>query len=219
MKGLSGGAYPSIHGVCQAPGKSLRVLNVRRRIVITLDPSTFFITWTPLLGMLTYAAVVDVRSRRIPNWLSLTVIITGILQAALIKGGVTPGRSLLGMLVGFVVPFALYAVGALGAGDVKLLAGVGAWVGPWPVVLIILVAAIIGGVFAVGQSLWQGRLLLLLRNTTLLGLNLLNIKRLGVAHVASTTRTVRTLENSLPYAVPILIATVLTLFVPGMPVR
>src|SRR5881628_1637853 len=85
----------------------------------------------PLLAMLTWAAVEDFRSRRIRNWLTFSMVLTGIEQSFIGPSPVTPGHALLGWLVGASLPLVLFVLGAVGGGDVKLLAGVGAWLGPW----------------------------------------------------------------------------------------
>src|SRR5687767_15907788 len=84
----------------------------------------------PVLGLLVWAAVGDLRSRRIPNWLTFSLVLSGIAQSFTPGGLVSPGMSLAGFAVGFGLPMILFVIGALGGGDVKLLAGVGAWFGP-----------------------------------------------------------------------------------------
>src|SRR5215211_5201799 len=95
----------------------------------------------PLGAMLCIAAGIDWRERRIPNWLTVIMALSGI--AGSFMGGhvAAPGQAMLGLLVGFAIPFVLFAMGALGGGDVKLLAGVGAWLGPIIVIKIFLAAA------------------------------------------------------------------------------
>jgi prepilin peptidase CpaA len=117
------------------------------------------------------------------------------------------GASISGLAVGLLVPFVFFAINVLGAGDVKLLAAIGAWVGAKPILLIMLVAVILGGVLAIVQGLAQRRLPLLLGNTALLAANLLNVRRFGLAKVTSMSRESPTLENSLPYGVAIAMAT------------
>jgi prepilin peptidase CpaA len=162
----------------------------------------------PLLGMLTVAAVIDVRSRRVPNWLTLGLAIAGLIQAGLMGNGLGWAGSVRGLSVGFAVPFIFFAINALGAGDVKLLAAVGAWVGAKPILLIMLAAAVLGGVVALIQSILQRRLALVLGNTALLAANLLSIRRFGIAKVAAMGREKPSLENTIPYGVAISAATV-----------
>ena len=84
------------------------------------------------LGVSLYAVLAtwwDVRERRIPNWLSGTALLVA-LTVAVLDGGIGLSASGLGFFLGglaFVMPF---AVGAVGAGDVKFAAVAGAWLGP-----------------------------------------------------------------------------------------
>src|SRR4051812_43040520 len=86
--------------------------------------------YVPLLALLTWAAVGDIRTRRIPNTLTFAMALSGILQSFFAIHTVAPTHSLLGFLTGFGLSFMLFLLGAVGGGDVKLLAGVGAWLGP-----------------------------------------------------------------------------------------
>lgn len=167
------------------------------------------IVYLPLLAMLVWASAIDVRSRRIPNWLTLAVAVAGLAQAWLAPHllGVTIGTAGTGLAVGLFVPFVFFAINALGAGDVKLLAAIGAWVGPWPVLGIMLASAVAGGIVALVQGLMQRRLGLLLGNTALLAMNLASVRRFGTAKLQAMGAEPPTLKNTIPYAVPILMAT------------
>ena len=69
-------------------------------------------------------------------------------------------------------------------------------------------AALVGLVIVVFQALWQRRLWTVLRNTALLAVNLFHVRELGTVHVATTGRNARGIDKPLPYAVPVLLATV-----------
>src|SRR5581483_6279692 len=118
-----------------------------------------------LLPIVIGAAVYDMRYRRIPNWLNLTGVILGLAMNAwlIAEGRPWPGLvfSLKGLAVGFFVYFGLYAIRAMGAGDVKLMAAVGALVGWEDWCGIFILTAIIGGLTALVLALVRGRL----RNT------------------------------------------------------
>ena len=95
------------------------------------------------------AAVYDVRYRRIPNWLSMSGVAAGLgLNAFMYQGWPGLKLSLLGLLVGFGVYFVLYALRAMGAGDVKLMAAVGAIIGWRDWFGTFLITALIGGAMA-----------------------------------------------------------------------
>jgi prepilin peptidase CpaA len=95
------------------------------------------------------AAVYDVRYRRIPNWISMSGVLLGIgLNAFLYQGWPGVRLSLQGLAMGFGVYFLLYMLRAMGAGDVKLMAAVGAIVGWRDWFGTFLITAIIGGIMA-----------------------------------------------------------------------
>lgn len=164
--------------------------------------------YAPLLALVGVAAVTDVRARRIPNWLTLTVALAGLAQSSSPWAVTTPGESIYGLLAGFAVTFLLYIVGGRGTGDVKLSAGIGAWLGPAPVLIVLAAAAVVSLVLAVGQSLARGRLRELLQSTALMLISLLNVRRLGTRNVMETAEAVGTTGKPLPNAVSMLVATV-----------
>jgi prepilin peptidase CpaA len=165
----------------------------------------------PLIAMMILAATIDASSRRIPNWLSLPMLVAGITHSFLPGHLITPMYSLLGMLAGFGLTFGLFAIDAMGGGDVKLLSAVGAWVGPETILLIFAAEAIIGMVIVLAQAAQQGRIRILARNTAVVAINLVHIGDVGKDHVVATGKSTRSVDRPLPYAVPVLIATVLVL--------
>lgn len=108
-------------------------------------------------GLLT-ATVIDLRSRRIPNQLTATMAGIGLLLAVTGTSGVTVGASLAGIVLGLLLMLPGYALGATGAGDVKLMAAVGAIIGPALVLSAFLCTAITGGLLAVVVALRRRRL-------------------------------------------------------------
>jgi len=170
-----------------------------------------FLSMAPLVVMLVIAAIIDWRSRRIPNWLTLVIVLSG-LGSSLLPGHVTTlGQAGLGLVVGFALPFVLYALGALGGGDVKLLAGIGAWLGPWGVFLVFCAEAVVGMIIVIIQATKQKRLSALVRNSTVLTVNMINIDRVGADAVVETGKACKSVERPLPYAVPVLIAVLIVL--------
>jgi prepilin peptidase CpaA len=112
-----------------------------------------------LLALVLAAAIYDVRYRRIPNWLTVAGVLAGLGLNGFLDGGRSGLflSSLLGLGIAFVVYFVLYALRAMGAGDVKLMAAVGAIVG-WPDWLgIFIITAIIGGIMAAILVVARGR--------------------------------------------------------------
>lgn len=163
----------------------------------------------PLLAMLAWAAGVDLRNRRIPNALTLLIAATGLMQSFTAYPTVSVAESVLGLLTGFGLTIALFVLGALGGGDVKLLAATGCWIGPLAVFEVFLAAAVIGMIIVLGQCAWQRRLGTLLRNSAVLAVNLAHIREVGVEHAQATGTSCRSVSKPLPYAVPVLAAVVL----------
>src|SRR5438874_11550816 len=139
--------------------------------------------FAPLLALVGYAAVTDLRARRIPNWLTLTVVLSGLAQSLSSWALISPKQSLLGLVVGFGVTFLLYSVGGRGAGDVKLTAGIGAWMGPWPVLWVFMVAAIVSLHSSLVPSFFERKLLALFRSTGLMLLMVASACRTGMKNV------------------------------------
>ena len=96
----------------------------------------------PILGGLV-AMVSDVRERRIPNSLCVVLGTFGILYRTVVGG--FPGclDSLSGFLVGFAILFLVYIVGGSGAGDVKFMGAVGAWLGPYHILFVFVLSAVV----------------------------------------------------------------------------
>lgn len=111
-----------------------------------------------LAVLLAGATIYDIRFRRIPNWLTVSGMAAGILVNWFIG---PPEAGLLYSLAGlggaFAVYLFLYALRAMGAGDVKLMAAVGAVVGLQRWFGIFLITAIAGGIAALLLVLLRGR--------------------------------------------------------------
>src|SRR5580692_12667524 len=112
-----------------------------------------------LLLLVVIAAVYDIRFRRIPNWLVLTGLLAGVVLNTLLLEWSGVRASLLGIILAFLVYFPLYLLRGMGAGDVKLMAAIGALVGPSNWFGIFVLSGILGGVFAVLFLLSRGKLL------------------------------------------------------------
>ena len=93
------------------------------------------IAWWPSVIVLAVATITDLRSRRIPNWLVLPFLVAGIVVSGVSHGWHGIGQSLMGLALGGVLFGLLYWMGGMGMGDVKLLAAIGAWIGPGQLVV------------------------------------------------------------------------------------
>ena len=129
--------------------------------MLVLDPRTGL-----LLALLVVAAVIDVRTMRIPNWLTVGGVLCGLAVSAWLAPRLMEGigTSVVGALVGLGVLLPLWLVRVLGAGDVKLMAAVGAFLGPLGTLHALAYVAMAGGAAALLVAAWQGSLGRLLHN-------------------------------------------------------
>lgn len=162
------------------------------------------LAYLPLLGLMTVAAVKDWRTRRLPNTLNLVVLLCGLGLAY--QRAIPPHlpASLAGAAVGLALLFPAFALGALGGGDVKLLAAVGAWTGPVGVLVVLLLTTVAGGAVALLQAAQTGKLRALVQNSGLLAVNLVHARSVGADHIRQTGQQFRSIDRPLPYAVPML---------------
>lgn len=154
------------------------------------------------------ACVTDLRTRRIPNVLTFSAS-GGALLFHLVTGGpVAAAWSLAGFVAGALLFFPMFALRGMGAGDVKLLAAVGAWLGPGQVVVVALATSVAGGVLGLAVALGYGYLRTACSNLWML---LTHWRVTGVRPLPAVT-----LQGNrgprLAYAVPIAIGTVVTLW-------
>jgi prepilin peptidase CpaA len=177
-----------------------------------MTPQTL-ISHLPLLALLGIAAAIDLRARRIPNWLTLMLATTGLMQSLTPVANTPFLPALVGLFLGFTLTFLLFAVGALGGGDVKLLAGCGAWLGPIMTFKLFCAAAVVGMLIVLTQCALKRRLPTLFRNSALLAVNLLHVRELGLDHTAATGQSCRSVDKPLPYAVPVLLALLILLVI------
>jgi len=95
------------------------------------------------------AAVIDGIELKVPNWLTFTMIISGWIYSVVAFGWEGLWWSLLGTAIGIVLLLPAYAIGGMGAGDVKLLAGVGAWLHGTHVFYAFCLSTVFGAIIAI----------------------------------------------------------------------
>ena len=112
------------------------------------------------------AAFIDLRTRRVPNALTIPLAAIGLACAASGVSGLSFRAALVGLVLGLALMLPGYLFGATGAGDVKLLAAVGAWLGPALIGVAFLYTALVGGVLALVVARRRRRLALTLDGTS-----------------------------------------------------
>ena len=107
--------------------------------------------------VLVIAAVIDGKLLKVPNWLTFPFIAFGWVHWTLQSGISGLGWSLWGTCVGMILLLVLRNVGGMGAGDVKLLAGIGAWLGAMITLKAFAATAIVGGLMAIVMIIRSGQ--------------------------------------------------------------
>ena len=110
------------------------------------------------------AAVTHLRSRRIPNWLTVPGLLIGLAANGLLGGGDGLKTSLLGAAVGLALSLPFVLLRSLGAGDWKLAGALGAFTGPGVLVDLLLASVFVAGVMAVILVIYKGRTRQTIRN-------------------------------------------------------
>lgn len=172
-----------------------------------MSPTQQAMLLLPLLAMLAVAAAIDLRARRIPNWLTAATAVGGLAASIAWQGAlVTWWQALLGGAVGLLINWPLFALRIRGGGDVKLFAAVGTWVGPQGIVVVFVLATLVAMLVAVVQAVAHRRLRPVMRGTAELAVGLAHGTRGGLSAVTDGAGEVRSADRHLPYAVPIAIA-------------
>ena len=108
-------------------------------------------------SLLVVAAVIDGIWLKVPNWLTFPMIATGWVYSLMAGGWTGLSWSIAGSLAGLALLLVVYSIGGMGAGDVKLLAAIGAWVQLEHTFWIFACTAIVGGLMALAMMLLSGK--------------------------------------------------------------
>jgi prepilin peptidase CpaA len=154
------------------------------------------------------ACVTDLHSRRIPNWLTFGAAALALAIQYATGGQSAAAHAMGGWVTGLFLFMPLFLLGGMGAGDVKLLAALGAWLGPQDTFWLAIYSSMAGGVIAVALALRHKYLATAFKNLGLLG-------RFWWASGMKPMAPL-TLEQGkgprLAYAVPMLMGMVITLW-------
>jgi prepilin peptidase CpaA len=105
------------------------------------------------------ASVTDLWKFKVYNALTVPTLLLGVVISARLGGGAGLVSSLLGAGLGFGLLILFFAAGGVGAGDVKLLAAVGAWLGPHLTLEVFVASALCGGVYSLALVFARGGVL------------------------------------------------------------
>jgi prepilin peptidase CpaA len=163
----------------------------------------------PMLLMLALAAGIDLKHRRIPNWLTVTLASWGFVASMSWSTPIaSPWLSLAGAGVGLALNLPLFALRIRGGGDVKLFGAVGAWIGPLPLLFVFVLSTVLAMVLAVFQAISARKLRPVLENSATLAVGLVHGTRGGLAAMTDAEGEFRSADRHVPYAVPVLVSVI-----------
>jgi prepilin peptidase CpaA len=156
--------------------------------------------------ILVEAAVIDGLKLKVPNWLTFHFVAGGLAYAAWSGGWMGLLFAFEGTALGLALLLPLYAIGGMGAGDVKLLAGVGAWVGPLLVLQAFVASAVVGGAMAVAMVAWSGEYVRHWAMFHTIGNEILTIR--NPAKLSELAAARKPTMKLLPYGIPIAVGSI-----------
>lgn len=120
---------------------------------------------TIAFGLSIFGGIHDLLTKKIPNWFTFPAMLLGILAQLWFfgVGGILEG--FLGIILGFILFAPVYFLGYMGAGDVKLMMVVGAWIGWFLCLRVAIGAVVVGGIYAFIEILFRGRMQVVIRNS------------------------------------------------------
>ncbi len=171
-----------------------------------MHPSTEFYLFVGLYALL--AAVLDFKTHKIPNWLTVPAAILGLAYHSFSANGLGPTHALVGFAVGFAVLLLPWILGGGGMGDVKLLAALGTWMG-WQLLLVIVGAgAVVGALIAVVVMATAGMQVgMLAAQRQYLGATSSNSGAETTENASERLGTNKKRKRAVPFAVPVAIGT------------
>jgi prepilin peptidase CpaA len=170
-----------------------------------MSPVSHQVAWF-VSALLVEAAVIDGLKLKVPNWLTFHMVIGGLAYATYVGGG--PGLlwALSGAAVGLALLLPLHAIGGMGAGDVKLMAGVGAWMGTSLTLGAFAVSTVVGGVMAVAMVAWSGQFIKHWVQFQVIGHEILTVRNPErLSEIAAARKPSMML---LPYGIPIAVGSI-----------
>lgn len=120
--------------------------------------------WMGSVAVALVAGWTDWRSRRIPNWLTVTGLLLGIAANTWAAGWQGCKASLLGAALGLGLLLPFFLLRGLGGGDWKLVGALGAFLGPTRLIGVLIITVLVNAAMALVLIIWKKRLLQTLRN-------------------------------------------------------
>ena len=164
--------------------------------------------------ILIVAAYIDGKELRVPNWITFPMVLAGLVYSGWTGGWEGLQSGLIGMVVGLATLLPLYAVGGMGAGDVKLMAGIGAWLGPAVTWNAFCVSVVVGAIMAVLMVLWRKSWKKHYGNFLMIAMEWMSVKNPKELSKIAAERKPQMLL--LPYGIPICIGSIAYFFYTGM---
>ncbi len=166
-------------------------------VVIGLSPLILWASW------------IDYKEKKVPNYLNLIIAISGIIVQSLFFASSGVLWSFEGLALGLgllIIPWAMYM---MGAGDVKLLAGIGAWIGPGAVLWSFVIGAIIGACVSILMIARKNRWSVAAENFHLATIKCTNPK-LAFSDLGSV-KSLGDKAQLIPYGVPLTAGTLIVI--------
>ena len=163
----------------------------------------------PLSLFVFICTITDLRSRRIPNSLSGPALLTGVSVNWLLSGPAGLVHSLAGMLLLILLLIAPFALGGIGGGDVKMMAAVGAWLGPRLGAASVTAGVVIGGAIMVAHLARTRQLTATLQRIRNMLLSACVARSLAPLRVSASAPQ----AIALPYSIPLALGTLIVLFI------
>ena len=167
------------------------------------------LTCAILIPGILWASWIDYAERRVPNWLNLTLIIIGFCVQGFYFGTTGIGTGFLGMLTGFGLLIVPWMMHGMGAGDVKLMAAIGVWLGPALTFYSFALGATIGAITAMVMIVSTGRFRMACANMNVI-LHKVTNRSLTFTEYGSA-KSFGTTSQLLPYGVPLTAGTLIIL--------
>ncbi len=168
------------------------------------------VTCAILIPGILLASWYDFAQRRVPNWLNLALILIGFAVQACFFGWSGLSFGLMGMLTGFGLLIVPWLMHGMGAGDVKLMAAIGVWLGAGLTFYSFCYGVVIGGVVATVMILSTGRLQMACANMGVIMHKFSSTKKMFSEY--GSAKSFGNSSQLLPYGVPLTFGTLIVLF-------